>query len=291
VVEVSQREMQQLGIQWGTKLKTISAAGLTLPSNDNGFSTIAGGLGVGIIESGIFRELITALATDALTNILSTPSLVVLDNQPANIAIGQKLSTTTGSYPTNSTGSTVQPFTTTNYLEVALHLNVTPQINRGNSVLLKIDQGDDTPSGTIGSSGNPNINTSSIKTSVMINSGQILVLGGLMSKDIEETDQKIPLLGDVPVLGKLFHNKNKSLVNKNLLVFIRPTIMHEDSEGLNMTSGHYNIMRNLQKSQNHLSKRNTVYEQGSVLPAWDTISKSDAPIGNVQNQGINAAGS
>lgn len=281
VVEVSQQEMQQLGIQWGTKLRTVSAAGLTLPNSDNGFSTIAGGLGVGIIESGVFRELITALATNSSTNVLSTPSLVVLDNQAAKIAIGQKLSTTTGSYPVNSTGSAVQPFTTTNYTEVALHLNVTPQINRGNSVLLKIDQGDDAPAGTVGSSGNPNINTSSIKTSVMINSGQILVLGGLIKKDVEETDQKVPILGDVPVVGKVFHNKNKSLVNKNLLVFLRPTIMHEANDGANLTSDHYKMMQELQTAQFQTRAHGPDYEENAVLPDWDSVAKT-SPVGGRQ---------
>jgi general secretion pathway protein D len=272
IVEVSEDRAQELGIEWGQQPGANGVA----PEDDNSFASITGGLGVGIIRRGNLKLLIRALAKDGSTNILSTPSLMVLNNQQAKFQIGQKVPITTGAYAnsttssagtTTSTTGVVNPFTTTSLADVNLYLKVRPQISQGNSVRLSIDQGNSTLSGTTGAAGNPIINNSGIKTSVLINSGQILVLGGLMSKTLEETTRKVPLLGDIPGVGRLFQNKNHTYVNKNLMVFLRPLIVRNESDAASATREKYHAMRDKEVQRCHQTKWDDPYRDKPIMPA------------------------
>ncbi|MGA9852293.1 MAG: type II secretion system secretin GspD [Gammaproteobacteria bacterium] len=223
---------------------TSSAEGLTVPQ---GLS-----LGVGkIVANGFsFAALVSALAGDSETNILSTPSVVTMDNQEADIKVAEQVPFVTGQY-TNTTGSTtagaavINPFQTVQRQDVGLELKITPQINEGHSVLLKIDQVISNLTGTsVG--GQPVTNTREIKTNVMATDREIVVLGGLIEDDLIESEQHVPVLGSIPLLGNLFKYKSTTDTKSNLMLFIQPTILRNPETADQYTNQTYNEMRNLQ---------------------------------------------
>jgi general secretion pathway protein D len=288
MVEVNENRIHELGIKWG---RPTGADGVA-PSDDDGFAAITGGLGVGIINHTDLKLLIRALNKDESTNILSTPSLMVLNNHQAKFEIGQKVPVTTGAYANTTTTSTgtsssaagvVNPFTTTTMTDVNLYLKVRPQISEGNAVRLLIDQGNSTLSGSTGAAGNPIINNSRIKTSVLINSGQILVLGGLISKDIEESTRKVPILGDIPILGRVFQNKNPSSVTKNFMVFLRPVIVHGTEDAACPTEAKYNFMREKELEQRDKTQWDDPFRDKPVLPLQNQASKLPDPFSNLRD--------
>lgn len=242
VVELDQDDLKNLGIQWGTL------------SHDGDFNAALGsggflplGLGsVGIIPSQQVTAILSLLQNTSGANILSTPSIVVLDNQKASLAVGTQITDQTGSYATSGSATTVTPFNTFNRLNVDLKLDVTPQINLGNSVRLGIVLKNDSLKNPDNPGLNPIINTSEIKNSVIVKSGDILVLGGLMSNNITDSTEKIPFLGDIPVVGLLFQHTSRRLEKKNLMIFIKPTILHSAEESVSITNIKYNIIRNAQ---------------------------------------------
>lgn len=229
----------------GSSLGTTGATGLSVPQGLT--------LGVGKIVNGgfSFAALVSALAGDADTNILSTPSIVTLDNQEADIKVAQQVPFVTGQY-TNTTGgispgggAVINPFQTVQRQDVGLELKITPQINQGNSILLKIDQ---VISNLTGSSvgGQPITNTREIKTSVMAQNGEIIVLGGLLDHQLTENEQHVPLLGSIPLLGNLFKYRSTTYTKSNLMLFIQPTILRDSETADQYTSGRYNYLRDLQ---------------------------------------------
>ncbi|MGH8321998.1 MAG: type II secretion system secretin GspD [Gammaproteobacteria bacterium] len=274
--ELTSDQSAQLGITWAT-LSANTGAGITDFSNTgpsigglaqqilgstSGVTTgttttgitIPQGLtlGVGKIVSGgfSFAALINALAGNSDTNILSTPSIVTLDNQEADIKVAQQVPFVTGQY-TNTTGSTntgaavINPFQTVQRQDVGLELKITPQINEGNSVLLKIDQTISNLTGTsIG--GQPVTNTREIKTSVMAQDREIVVLGGLIENDLIESEQHVPVLGSIPLLGNLFKYRSTTNTKSNLMLFIQPTILRNPETADQYTGETNNALRNIQ---------------------------------------------
>src|SRR5262249_14200909 len=150
--------------------------------------------------------------------------------------------TQTGSYATTA-GNTVAPFTTNDYKSVTLKLDVTPQINLGNSVRLKLALKNDSLQNPQSPGVTPLINTSKITNSVLVNSDDVLVLGGLMSNANNENINKVPILGDAPIIGALFRQKVSSQQKKNLMVFIKPIIFYNNDDALRITEMKYNTMR------------------------------------------------
>lgn len=270
IAEVSSDRAAELGVQWlldgsggdnpvgainfggsGTSISSIAGAAAGASSGDAAGAAIsalgAGAtLGLGKFNSGSFNfaGLIRALEGDGSTNVLSTPNLVTLDNQEAEIFVGQELSIPTGSFSnTGSNTSSVNPFTTFERKQVGIRLKVKPQINEGDSIRLDIEQSVDGISA--GSAGAGNIVTSerSINTTVLVDDGKVLILGGLIKDDLVETVQKVPLLGDIPLLGALFRYKSVQKVKTNLMVFLRPTILRTQADSLNITRSKYNFIR------------------------------------------------
>ena len=240
IVEVTEQTLKQLGIQWGTRHHGNITDGTP-------FSTLDGGLGIGFIHSSNLRVLITALQKDTNTNILSTPTLVVMDNQKASIKVGTMQPFTQASYQTNSTTPITNPYTSISRQFVGLHLDVTPQINQGNAVELKIDQGNESILSDVKSNaGDPVTSQSTIKTSVLVNNGEILVLGGLMKNEHDRIQQKVPFFGNIPIIGHLFTNSDNTIEKKNLLVFLRPVIIHTNRLATIISQGKYQFMRNEQ---------------------------------------------
>lgn len=241
ITEIDENDLNRLGIDWGTMTTDSSGS----RSFNAGFAIISS-----TTRLSDFQGRLTALVTNQKANILSTPSVVVLDNRQAKILVGKEVSIQDSSYPGNSGGGgQTNPYNTFTRQNVALHLYVRPQISQGNSIQLQIDHGNDTlpnDDATAATSGRPVINKSSIQTSVLVNSGDVLVLGGLVQNTRSLTGQRIPILGDIPGIGKIFENNSKRKEKKVLMVFIRPIILDSNRSGLQVTGTKYHALRNEQ---------------------------------------------
>lgn len=239
VVEIDQSDLKNLGIQWGALTDS------TTPVPGPGFDQFGEGV-VGIIPRQQIQAILSMLQNNSNVNILSTPSVVVLDNHRANLNIGQDVPVQTGQYATTGTSSTVSPFTTTGYRKVALSLDVIPQLNLGNSVRLSVKLRNDTLQNPSNPGPTPLINTSQIANSVIVDSCDVLVIGGLIRNTVTESVDKVPILGDIPGIGLLFQHKTRQLEKKNLVVFLKPTIMHNTEDADAITNNKYNLARNAQ---------------------------------------------
>ncbi|KTC78364.1 GspD family T2SS secretin variant LspD [Legionella brunensis] len=235
VAEIDESDLTSLGIEWGSDQQTGK------PSDFRpGFAIINSQTRIDDFQAQIY-----ALARDRKANILSTPSVVVLDNRQAKILVGKQVSVASTSYPNNAGGTTTaSPFVTFDRVNVALHLYVRPQITRGNGIQLQIDQGNDTidPSSTLNTD-NPIFKISSIVTSVHIESGDIVVLGGLTQDSLGSDNNRLPIVGDLPGVGRLFQHNIQNREKRVLMVFIRPCILRSRSDSLYVTGGKYNDVR------------------------------------------------
>jgi len=273
IAEISAEKTAELGVQWvvGTNnavgftnfdAGTSSLAniiGLAVKAESGDLTTLSTELipqglhlGVGDFTSGNpFGALISALAKDADTNVLSTPTVVTLDNEEAEIIVGQNVPFVTGNYTTTTSGSSDSsvgnPFQTIQRDDVGIKLKVKPQINEGNAVKLEISQEVSAvvPSANAATQG-PTTNKRSIKTKVLVENGQVLVLGGLIDDKLDESAQKVPLLGDVPLLGNLFRYRNTSKLKRNLMIFLHPVILRDPAQGTLHTSDKYSYIRQQQ---------------------------------------------
>ena len=274
IAEISTEKTAQLGVQWvvGTNnaigftnfdVGTSSLAnilGLVAQANEGDLTALDAAripqglqMGVGDFNSGNpFGALISALAKDADTNVLSTPTIVTLDNQEAEITVGQNVPIVTGSYTTstssnNNTSQVGNPFQTIQREDVGVILKVKPQINEGNAVKLEITQkvSNVVPSANASTQG-LTFNKREIKTNVLVENGQILVLGGLIDDKLDESANKVPLLGDLPVLGNLFRYRNTTKLKRNLMVFLHPIILRDSAQGTLHTNSKYSYIRDQQ---------------------------------------------
>ena len=179
--------------------------------------------------------LVQALKNDSDTNILSTPSVVTLDNEEASLSSGKEVPFQTGTYANSNSGSSSSnPFTTFNREEVGILLKVKPQISKGNAVRLEIEQ----ESSKVEAGGKEGLQTTTkntIKTNVMIEDGELLILGGLIEDTYTQSESKVPLLGDIPLLGRLFKSASKSKDKQVLMMFIRPTIIRNPEDAKNLS--------------------------------------------------------
>ena len=179
--------------------------------------------------------LVQALKNDSDTNILSTPSVVTLDNEEASLSSGKEVPFQTGTYANSNSGSSSSnPFTTFNREEVGILLKVKPQISKGNAVRLEIEQ----ESSKVEAGGKEGLQTTTkntIKTNVMIEDGELLILGGLIEDTYTQSESKVPLLGDIPLLGRLFKSASKAKDKQVLMMFIRPTIIRNPEDAKNLS--------------------------------------------------------
>lgn len=213
-------------------------------TEDGDFSTLASVLGgvngaaLGIVM-GDWTMLVNAVASDRNSNILSSPSITVMDNGEASFIVGEEVPVVTGS---TSSSNNDNPFQTVERKEVGIKLNVTPQINEGDSVQLKIEQ---EVSNVLGADGAVDVRFSKrqLTTNVLIQDGQMLALGGLIQEQTNESEQKIPILGDIPILGHLFKSTNTTTAKTNLMVFIKPTIIRDGVTADGITQRKYNYIR------------------------------------------------
>ena len=186
-----------------------------------------------------FAGIISAVADDQNSDILSTHTIIAMDNEPANLVIGQEIPITTG----ESLGSNnANPFRTTSRQEVGIKLSITPQINEGNSVILQIKQEVSGVVGPLTGTADLITNKRSIETTVLVDNNQMIVLGGLNEDDLQESVSKVPLLGSIPVFGRLFSSSAESRVQRNLMVFLRPTILMDSADVSALSGEKYNYI-------------------------------------------------
>ncbi|MCR9385650.1 type II secretion system secretin GspD [Vibrio metoecus] len=191
------------------------------------------------IALGDWTALISAVSNDSKSNILSSPSITVMDNGEASFIVGEEVPVITGSTAGSNNDN---PFQTVDRKEVGIKLKVVPQINEGNSVQLKIEQ---EVSNVLGANGAVDVRFAKrqLNTSVMVQDGQMLVLGGLIDERALESESKVPLLGDIPLLGQLFRSTSSQVEKKNLMVFIKPTIIRDGMTADGITQRKYNYIR------------------------------------------------
>ncbi len=269
IAEVSADKARELGVQWfiGSRSKGVGAAtnfggssnggignfasavnNKKIPTLGDGLNLILGRLSGSRTSIGV---LINALSADTKTNILSTPSIVTLDNQKAEIVVGQNVPFVTGSFTNNGSGGnsngSVNPFQTIKRQDVGITLRVTPQINHGNTIQLEIDQEVSSISPSANSGARDIItNKRSIKTTVIVENGQVIILGGLIDTRLVQLNQKVPILGSIPLLGRLFRYKKTTKEKRNLMVFLRPVILRTEAMRNSITNSKYQSIRSQQ---------------------------------------------
>lgn len=214
--------------------------------------------------------LVQAIKKDGRNKLLSTPSVITLDNEEASLTVGEQVPFPTGSYANSNNSNSVNPFTTVNREDVGVMLKVKPQISKGNAVRLEIEQESSAvKTGTADSQLGATTTKSTIQTNVMIQDGELLVLGGLIEGTTGESESKVPFLGDIPILGNLFKSSNNSDREKVLMMFIRPTIIRtpEDSNKLSQFKFEHLKTRDFEGNEDSAVARQLkdFIEQGKIL--------------------------
>jgi general secretion pathway protein D len=228
------------------QLAGAAAGGGDTPIDPSGLIGDGITIGVGrISDTGVsFAAILRALEGNADTNIISTPSLVTTDNEEASLNVGQEVPFVTGSF--SSTGGnigSVNPFQTIQREQVGVKLTITPQINEGDSLLLDISQEISNIAQSVEGATDLITNQRIVETTVIVDDGQILVLGGLLEDVLRESEQRVPILGSIPFLGALFRVQSTDKVKTNLLVFIRPTILRDAATISTETNAKYNLIK------------------------------------------------
>jgi general secretion pathway protein D len=267
IVEVGEDDASEFGVQWQTGNLggngVIGGANLGGSGiNTNGKTSIdvlPQGLNLGYVNGTVdipgigkildLKVLARALKSKGGTNVLSTPNLLTLDNEAASIFVGQTIPFVSGSYVTGGGGTSNNPFQTVTREEVGLKLNVRPQISEGGTVKLDIYQEvssiDERASASANSAGIVT-NKRAIDTSILLDDGQIMVLGGLLQDGYSQSNDAVPWLGSLPGIGALFRNERRAITKTNLMVFLRPYIIRDSEAGRSITLNRYDFMRRAQ---------------------------------------------
>jgi len=283
IAEVSQDKARELGVQFiagdtentgdspvaGTSFDSGGSNILQLATEsalpDNGFTLGALTEGAGID----FGVLVRALASDASNNILSTPSLVTLDNEEASITVGQNVPFVTGSFSSDQTGGgATNPFQTIERRDVGITLKVTPQINEGDKIKMDIQQEVSSLASQATTSQAPAdvvTNKRELETTVLVEDDQTLVLGGLIDEQIDTSNERVPLLGDIPLLGRLFSYSSTEKTKRNLMVFLHPRILRERAVADHYTGERYSYMRSEQLDR-QTRNRHLMVDELPTLP-------------------------
>jgi general secretion pathway protein D len=270
IVEVTGDQAAEFGIQWQTGLGNATAgsgAGALGGTNFGGPgqniigiaqnpATVGTGLNIGIAKGTItlpgvgtitnLQFLARALERNTKANILSTPTILTLDNEEARIIVGQNVPFITGQF-TSAASAAINPFQTIERKDVGLTLRVRPQISEGGTIKLVIYQevsrveSDTNPAGII-------TNIRAIETNVLVDDGSIVVLGGLVQDSVASNVEKVPLLGDIPLIGQLFRYETRRQQKTNLMVFLRPFVVRDENAGRSLVVDRYDQMRILEES-------------------------------------------
>lgn len=288
IVEVSASVQSEFGIQWqdlsglnrnGSQViggTNFGGAGTNIIGAAGNISSVNAGLNIGVVRGRInlpgigevlnLGALARALEADQKGNVLSTPNILTLDNEEGKIVVGQNVPFVTGSFTQTPTGAN-NPFQTVERKDIGLTLKVTPQVTEGGTVKLKafLEVSTVVPTSTAVKSVDLITNKRSIENTVLVDDGQIVVIGGLISDDSKNGDSKVPILGDIPFLGNFFKYQTKNRDKTNLMVFLRPYVLRDSKTAQQMTGDRYDYIRN---------------EQGAVLR--DNESSLLPPMGGPQ---------
>jgi general secretion pathway protein D len=265
IVEVSATKAAELGVQWAglsgdgnSSVRVGLLTGFSTGGNNLINQSIAkaagtvplppgNGLTLGLLNQAGLGALAHALESDSSANILSMPNLITLDNEEAKIIVGQNVPFVTGQYTTPASAGAVgvNPFQTVERQDIGLTLRVKPQISQGGTVKLSIYQENSGIDNTVNTQGAGLATTKrSLDTNVLVDDGQIIVLGGLIDDNMQDTVEKVPGLGDIPLIGGLFRYKTHNRVKRNLMVFLRPTIIRNNEQSVNLAVDRYDYIRN-----------------------------------------------
>lgn len=300
IVEVSAEKAAQFGVQWQSLLGqgnnvvgvignnfTVGGANLfnLAAGIANGtYSTLpSAGMNAGIAfkHNGeyVLGALANLLQTNADGNVLATPNLLTLDNQEAQILVGQNVPFVTGSYANSTGSSTVNPFTTVERKDVGLTLRVRPQINANGTVKLTIYQEtSNVLDGTTTNANGPTTNKRSIESTVLVDDGSVIVIGGLLQDQYSGSVQKVPYLGDIPGIGALFRSDTRSRRKTNLMVFLRPVVMRDAATTQQVSMDRYELMRGAQiAAQPEQSTRVPINDSSIITPMGQQTSGT--PLG------------
>lgn len=271
IAEVSDEAAQEIGVQWqttgslngdsgvigGTNFPGTGGQGSIVGALTNPLGAIGAGLNLGYLD-GITTDPITGetiakigvlaklIKGDGRSNVLSEPSIMTLDNKEAVIKVGQEVPFLTGQFTNTGSGGSSQPtnpFQTVERKDVGIELRVTPHINEGDEIALDISQIVSSLAPTPTGASDLVTNKREINTSVMVRDGNLLVLGGLTTHDVQENISKVPGLGDIPLLGNLFRFRKSNVVKRNLMVFLRPVILRDADAESALSQEKYNFLR------------------------------------------------
>ena len=266
ITEVSTEKAAEIGIQWqaGKVGSTTAYGGTSFNTNGNNILNLATTLATGkgslpgnglnlLLGSGTIKVGDTTIAnlnmlarfleSDTKANILSTPNLVTLDNEEAKIVVGRNVPFVTGTYATTGTTATANPFTTVERKDVGLTLKVKPQISEGGTVRLQIYQeASAVIEGTATATTGPSTTKRSIESTVLVDDGAVIALGGLVEDTYSGGQEKVPLLGDIPYLGQFFRYDSRKRGKTNLIVFLRPVILRDAASIAGLSSDRYNYV-------------------------------------------------
>jgi len=284
VAEVSYNRAAELGVSWvidgsqggnivgltkfSSALNVTDIGGAVLSGDDSAIGQAAqlipngATIGIGDFEGSTrFAAILRALLGDASTNVLATPSIITLDNEEAELSVGQQVPFITGQFTnTGAAQGSVNPFQTIQREDVGLKLKVTPQINEGDALILEIQLENSTLQGSTQGAVDLITNERTITQKVLVENGQVLVMGGLVDDQIVEVDEKVPFLGNIPLVGNLFKSQSSTVSKRTLMVFLRPVILRDGKTASNVTNAKYKLMRDVQ-----LGER----EHGDVLMMKD----------------------
>ena len=300
IAEVSDQTARELGVQWlfnGAKnsegpvgVINFTNSGSLISDIINGAASVADGgtfpaivdnalLGFGRTNSNSFNYIgvLNAIASDANNNILSTPTLVTLDNTEAEIIVGENVPFLTGSFTsTGASEGATNPFQTIEREDVGLTLKIKPQINEGDAMRLEIEQEISSIAPSVAGASDIVTKKRSIKTTVMVDDSEMVVLGGLIEERIGEDIQKVPLLGDIPWLGELFTSRTSDISRANLMVFIHPVILRDGTMTRQYTNSKYDHIRSLQLGQDEDGVNLMPSKSHPVLPPMEEFSSTPA---------------
>jgi general secretion pathway protein D len=303
LVHISELKSAELGVNWaiantdsdstvpigsfnqtvgGSSIGSIAAA-IADPDNIDPTALPSGlTLGAGrFLDSGTnFALLLRALRGDSNTNILQTPSIITLDNEEAEIKVAQEVPFLTGSFTNtgvNNAQGQVNPFQTIQREEVGTILKITPQINEGDAVMLKIEQEDS--SVAQGTQGAVDLitNKRTVTTTVLVDDGGVVILGGLITDTAREGENRVPILGSIPIIGELFRTRSGAKEKRNLMLFIRPTILRDGAAAAIETNAKYNVVRNQQLARRKGKVTLLPGERQPLLPPIEELSKYADP--------------
>lgn len=307
IVEVLIDKVSDIGVTWAVEgsgsnapvgITNFPASGTNLinllaSAGSGGAVDPSGAIGEGvsigigrIVDGGTsFAAILSALRADATTNIISTPTIVTTDNEEASLNIGQEVPFLTGSFTSTGTaGGAVNPFQTIQREQVGVKLTITPQINEGNAILLKISQEVSSISESTAAA-DLITNQSTIDTTVIIEDGGILVLGGLIKDELRESTQKVPILGSIPLLGALFRHRSVVKVKTNLMVFIRPTILRDGTQAAIATHAKYNYIRDIQMGSGRSKVPQLRGANRPVMPPLESYEEEANAIKSADDSG------